>query len=375
MYYVQKRQLCASGMYLRRKVALRRIMKRVLMCVMMVLVLGALSGCGKMSAEDIMKKYAEKNLSVDNCEAAMKMSMEMTDGEESYKMSMDSTMKIMTTPEYKANVVMSMDMGELGTYDVDTYIMKEGDTYYTYMNTMDTWMKQEIASDTIEDEISTYSDQVNMDVYIKNMQNFSLTGEEKLGEKDTYKIEGTISGDSLKEIMETSSVGDFAAVDLEEIDFAAMGDLTVSLWVGKEDFTPVKIYMDMTAMLNSMMAAEQTEVTVSSCTLELEYTGFGTVTDIALPEEAKDAILMDDYFDTDDDIDVDSDDLYDLDDIEDTDGDADLDFDEDIDDDTDADSDIDNDVDADADLDIDDDADADSDTDNDVDADFDDDAE
>lgn len=336
-------------------------MKRVLMCVMMVLVLGALSGCSKMSAEDIMKKYAEKNLSVDNCEAAMKMSMEMTDGEESYKMSMDSKMKIMTTPEYKANIVMSMDMGELGTYDVDTYIMKEGDTYYTYMNTMDTWMKQEIASDAIEDEIATYSDQVNMDVYIKNMKNFSLTGEEKIGEKDTYKIEGTISGDSIKEIMENSTVGDFAAVDLEGIDFAAMGDLAVSLWVGKDDFTPVKIYMDMTAMLNSMMTADEAGVTVSSCILELEYTGFGTVTDITLPEEAKNAISMDDYMDADDDIDVDSDYLYDLEDIEDMDGGDDADI-----DDTDADDDADADLDDDADFDLDDDDDADLDDDSDM---------
>lgn len=322
---------------------MRKMMKRILMCVMMALVLGALSGCGNMSAEDIMKKYTEKNLSVDNCEAAMKMSMEMSGDGESYKMSMDSKMKIMTTPEYKANIVMSMDMGELGAYDVDTYIMKEGDTYYTYMNTMDTWMKQEIASDTIEDEISTYSDQVNMDIYIKNMKNFSLAGEEKVGDKDTYKIEGAISGDSLKEIMENSSVGDFAAVDLEGIDFAAMGDLKVSLWVGKEDFTPVKIYMDMTAMLNSMMSAEAEGVTVASCILELEYTGFGTVTDITLPEEAKDAIMMDDYMDTDDDMDLDSDEVLD------TDGDADIDddTDADIDDTEGTDSDTDNDVDAD----------------------------
>ncbi len=300
-----------------------KFMKRLLMCVLMVLVLGTLSGCGKLSAEEIIKKYTEQNLSVDNCEADMKINMEMAGEGQSFNMSVSSKMKIMATPEYKANIVMNMDMGELGSYDVDTYIMKEDDAYYTYMNTMDTWMKQEIASDSIEDEIATYSDQVNMDIYIKNMKNFSLAGEEQIGERETYKIEGIISGDSLKEVMENSSVGDYAAVDLDEIDFSGIGDLPVSFWVDKKDFTPVKIYMDMAALLNSMMTAENAGVTVNSCVLELEYTGFGTVKDIVLPEEAKDAIMMDDVDDTDlDDVDnpdLDDVDDPDLDDVDDTD--------------------------------------------------------
>ena len=269
-----------------------KLMKQMLLGIVMLLMLGILTGCGKMTAEEIIEKYTSSNASVDNCEATMKMNMGMSDGTNELNIVVDSDMKLMTTPEYKANVTMKMDMGEMGSYDMDTYIVKEDDSYYTYINTMDTWMKQEIASDNIDAELATYSDQVNADVYIKNMQNFNLAGEETVGEKETYKIEGIVTGEALKEVLENSSAADYAAADLDDIDFSTLGDLTITLWIDKKEFTPVKMYMDMTQMMNSLMTGEDLGVSISTCTMELEYTGFGTVTEITLPEEAKDAILM-----------------------------------------------------------------------------------
>lgn len=273
-----------------------KLFKRLLICVMMVLVLGSLSGCGKMSAEDIIAKYTEQNLSVDNCEATMKMNMEMGQAEstETYKIAVDSEMKIMTSPEYKAYIKMKMDMGALGAYDMDTYIVKEGEEYCTYMYSSDTWMKQAIDASSIDEELKNYSDQVNMDVYIKNMKNFSLAGEETVEGKDTYKIEGTISGESLQEVLEKSELSDYAATDLDGVDFSTLGDLTVSVWISKDDFKPVKIYMDMTEMMNKMMDSQNLGMSIATCTMEFIYTGFGTVTDITLPEEAKNAVSLDD---------------------------------------------------------------------------------
>lgn len=291
-----------------------RLLKRVLICVMMVLVLGSLSGCGNMSAEDIIAKYTEQNLSVDNCEAAMKMYFEMgeQDSAETYKISMDSTIKMMVSPEYKANITMKMDMGQLGSYDMDTYIVKEGEEYYTYIYSSDTWMKQVVDAGDIDEELKSYSDQVNMDLYIKNMKNFSLVGEETVEGKEAYKIEGTISGESIQEILEQSELSDYAGADTEGVDYSTLGSLTVSVWIGKDDFRPVKIYMDMTEMMAKLMAGQEIGVTIPSCTMEFIYTGFGTVTDITLPEEAKNAISLDDTMDDFDDDDLDAD--WDLDD-------------------------------------------------------------
>lgn len=279
-----------------------KLFKRLLVCAMMVFVLGALSGCGGMSADEIMEKYAENNLSVDNCEATMKMEMEMgQDGsDETFKVSVDSSMQIMTTPDYKAYITMAMDMGELGNYDVDTYIMKDGDSYYTYMYSMDTWMKQALPSDDLIESFENYSDQIDMNLYIKNMKNFSLAGEETVGDKETYKIEGTISGDSLKEIVENIELAETAGVDAEAFDYSSVGDLPLSIWVSKDDFKPVKIYMDLSSMMGSIMSTQGLGVTVPVCTVEVEYTGFGTVTDIVLPEEAKNAVSLDDSLDVED---------------------------------------------------------------------------
>lgn len=286
--------------------------KRLLVCVMMVFVLGSLSGCGKMSAEDIIAKYTEQNLSIDNCEASMKMNFEMgqADTADTYKISMNSDIKMMVSPEYKAAITMAMDMGELGTYDVDTYIVKEGDAYWTYMYSSDTWMKQAIEADAIDEELKNYSDQVNMDLYIKNMKNFSLVGEETVEGKETYKIDGSISGEAIQEILDQSELSDYAGADTDGVDYSTLGSLTVSVWIGKDDFRPVKIYMDMTEMMGKLMDSQGAGITVPSCTMEFIYTGFGTVTDITLPEEAKDAISLDDAMEDLDEDDLDSEDDF-----------------------------------------------------------------
>lgn len=286
-----------------------KVCKRLLVCVMMVFVLGALSGCGKMTAEEVIKKYTEKSASIDNCEATMKMNMEMgQDGvEETYKVAVDSEIKMMTTPEYKAYVSMKMDMGSLGSYDMDTYIMKDGEEYYTYMYSAGQWMKQAMDADSIDEELNNYKNQVNTDVYIKNMKDFKLAGEETVEGKETYKIDGTISGEALQEVLEQSEVSDFAGVDTDSVDLSTLGSLTVSVWIDKKEFVPVKVYMDMTQMMSTMMEGQGLGVTVPVCTIEFLYTGFGTVTDITLPEEAKNAVSLDDAMnDVDTDVDYDS---------------------------------------------------------------------
>lgn len=277
---------------------MKKTAKRLLMCMLLVVFACTCSGCGKMTAEKVMEKFTENQVTMDNCEATMKMNMVMEASGESFEMNVDAAMQVIAKPDMKAKVAMSMDMGELGSYDMDTYIIKEGEQYYTYVNASDMWMKQAIDSEEIDEQLSTYSNQMNYDVYTKNMQNFVLEGEELVGEKETYKITGVVSGESLKEVMEQSGVSEYSATELEGIDFSQMGDLPVTLWVEKKTFHPAKISIDMAGMMaNILAAAEEAEdevsgVTIPACSIELEYISFD-VQDIVLPEEAKDAVEMD----------------------------------------------------------------------------------
>ncbi len=269
--------------------------RKLLMCMLLVVFAITCSGCGKLTAEEIIEKFAESSASVDNCEATMKMNMTMESAGESFSITMDSTMQMVMNPDIEAKVAMNMDMGEMGAYDMETYIVKEEDAYYTYVKASDMWMKQEIPSEELESQLSTYKDQVDYSVYTDNMQNFKLEGEELVGEKETYKISGVITGESLKAVMEKSGVSDYAVADTEGIDYSQLGDLKITLWVEKKTFVPVKIYMDMADMMANMLASseETAEIKMPVCDMEVEYVSFD-VKEIVLPEEAKNATNMED---------------------------------------------------------------------------------
>ncbi len=272
-----------------------RLGKKILLtCVMAVMAI-SFAGCGKLSAEDVIRKYTEKNLTVDNCEATMSLNMEMgsSDSSDTYQFRINSQLQLMKDPDYKAYMKMNMDMGSIGKYDMDTYIMKDGDQYYTYMYSANTWMKQALDNDVLSEQQDNMNNQLNMDIYIKNMKNFSLTGEETVEDKETFKIEGKITGDALKEVFEQSDVSSLVGTDADDVDFSSLGDLNVTIWIDKNEFTPVKIYADMAPMMESIMQMQGQKVTIPVCTMELVYQGFGTVTDITLPEDAKNAVSID----------------------------------------------------------------------------------
>lgn len=272
-----------------------RLGKKILLICVMAVMAVSFAGCGKLSAEDVIREYTEKNLTVDNCEATMSLNMEMgsSDSSDTYQFRINSQMQLMKDPDYKAYMKMNMDMGSIGKYDMDTYIMKDGDQYYTYMYSANTWMKQALDDDVLSEQQDNMNNQLNMDIYIKNMKNFSLAGEETVEDKETFKIEGKITGDALKEVFEQSDVSSLVGTDADDVDFSSLGDLNVTIWIDKKEFTPVKIYADMAPMMESIMQMQGQKMTIPVCTMELVYQGFGTVTDITLPEDAKNAVSID----------------------------------------------------------------------------------
>lgn len=272
-----------------------RLGKKILLTCVMAVMAVSFAGCGKLSAEDVIRKYTEKNLTVDNCEATMSLNMEMgsSDSSDTYQFRINSQLQLMKDPDYKAYMKMNMDMGSIGKYDMDTYIMKDGDQYYTYMYSANTWMKQALDNDVLSEQQDNMNNQLNMDIYIKNMKNFSLAGEETVEDKEAFKIEGKITGDALKEVFEQSDVSSLVGTDADDVDFSSLGDLNVTIWIDKKEFTPVKIYADMAPMMESIMQMQGQKMTIPVCTMELVYQGFGTVTDITLPEDAKNAVSID----------------------------------------------------------------------------------
>lgn len=255
-------------------------------------------GNRELTPEQIINKIEESTKDAKNFAATMSMDMEMSSGDESVDMSVSSDMKVITDPEYKAQITMNMDMGSLGAYDMDMYLGKEGDKYYTYTNMLDTWSKQEMDESLFNKTVEDYNQQMNFDIYLKNVDSFSKTGEEEIDGKNIIIIEGTVSGESLEEVIEQTQVLDQMGVEDIKDMYKDLGDLPVKFWVDEETYIPSKIYIDMKDMMNSIMSNvmesqnSTEELDISKCDMEMEYKSIGDVEDFDIPQEALEATLI-----------------------------------------------------------------------------------
>ena len=77
-------------------------------------------------------------------------------------------------------------------------------------------------------------------------------------------------------------------------DTEALSDVPISIWIDKEAMLPVKYEMDMTEMMQSLMAQVSAAVsmeypTVSGMKISMTIGGIDTVEAITIPDEARNA--------------------------------------------------------------------------------------
>ena len=145
-----------------------------------------------------------------------------------------------------------------------------------------------------------------MNLYLGSINSFKEVGTEQVNGKDAVKYEGTISNEELSEVMETAGTADsLTQLGITEDQVVAMyselGDLPVQVWIETESGLPVKYEMDMTDMMQKLMdkvvesmgedAAGMT-ITMDKVFVSMSLSDFNAVSEIVIPEEAKNAQEM-----------------------------------------------------------------------------------
>lgn len=279
--------------------------KRFLAAVAAMAMALAAAGCGggnggdagAADVEALLTKAQETMAGVESMATDMDMEIGMAMGEES--MDMITNAKILTVNEpLKMQMDMSMDMGEMGSQNMQMFAEEKDGQFVTYSNIDGTWYAQSVTMD----DLSQYNAEGNMDLYLKNISNFSKTGEEDVNGATASKIEGVLTGDAMKEAIQESGVlGSVESMGLSEEDMEAIysSDLPLTMWIDADGYV-VKYEMDMTTMMQAVMdqamasagaTAEDGKIEISKTFIRMTCKDFNAV-EVEIPAETANATVI-----------------------------------------------------------------------------------
>ncbi len=249
---------------------------------------------------DVMQAAQEKLDSVSSMTCDMRMDMEMSADGQNIQTSIYGVSDMINDP-MTMKMDMTMNIGEMDM-DMQVYAAEENGAYTIYTGMDDgtgtmNWSKQSVAD---MDTLKQYQAKDNMNMYLDAIDSFKEAGVEKVNGSEATRYDGIIANDSLNEVMASSGMLDqFAQMGYDKAEMEAMysnlGDLPIKIWIDNESGMPVQYHMNMTEIMQSLMANMASDdedagaVTIDSVTLGMTMYNFDGVDSIEIPEEALNA--------------------------------------------------------------------------------------
>ena len=275
----------------------RRIVALLLAAALTV----SLAGCGggTKDATANIKAALEKANAVESMDATMLMEMDMSILGISMETETMMTMSCFNDP-LRLKADMTMDMGDLGSVSMSMYANTDGDDYTMYLYDGTSWTVDSVDMG----DLLQYDAQQSMNLYLEHAASFTLAGSEEINGSTADKYTGVIPGEAMSEVMSksaaTSSMESMTGeldMDLSEL-YKDVGDLPITVWVDRQSGYPVRYYLVMTKMMQSILektmaaAVESGEanlsgmITVNQLTITMDCYNFGNATEFTIPDEA-----------------------------------------------------------------------------------------
>lgn len=279
------------------------MMKRVnriaalLAAAVLALGLSACAGEGGGGESDPLKAAMANLDAAKSMDACMVMEMDMEANGEKLESVTTMDTSVFTDP-MRMKVDLTMDMGAYGSVTNSIYAESDGGSGYTmYLFDGSSWASQAAT----EDDLAMYDVSGSIDGYIDSVTAFSQTGEEQVDGVDTYKYTGAISGEAMENVVKESgaldSLGDLGLDESQMNEMlSGLGDISVSLWISRDDPYPVRCEMDMTAIMDGLMqnmvtamggAESGVTMSIPKMLFTITCSNFNSATDFEIPAEAK----------------------------------------------------------------------------------------
>ena len=184
-----------------------------------------------MTAEDRVKAANEKMAEVTSMDSNMKMEMDMSAGEQAVSTVTDMDITYFMDP-LKMKINMTMDMGELGSQSMEMYADVVDDVYTMYVNDGTQWLSQEIPAEAL----GAYDTKEAMMSYLGDPSAYTEVGTEDIDGVSAVKLEGKLSGDELKEAVESSgSLDSLSSLGLDSATISGLyedlGEVPIYVWL------------------------------------------------------------------------------------------------------------------------------------------------
>lgn len=255
------------------------------------------SGTNKEDASAKIQAALEKVNAVKNMDATMQMEMDLSVMGQSVETDTTMNMTCFNDP-VKVKADMTMTMGSLGGISMSVYADATDGNYTIYMFDGSNWTTQEADIS----QLGQYDAQKSMSLYLECGEDFALAGSEEINGATADKYSGVIRGEALEKVLASTAAtqsmesvsGELNLADL----YSDLGDLPITVWVDRETGYPVRYYLAMTEMMQSILekvaptAAEVGEtningmMTVNQVNITMDCYNFNNATEFEIPAEA-----------------------------------------------------------------------------------------
>ena len=260
----------------------------------------SLAACGNGANQDptaAIQAALEKIDAVESMDAVMFMEMDMSVMGQSIEADTTMNMSCFNDP-VKLKADMTMNMGAMGSVSMSIYAQQDGEMCSTYLYDGTGWTVETMDLG----DLQQYDAQESMSLYLECGEDFTLAGSEKINGSTADKYTGVIRGEALEKVLASSAATQSVESISGELDLADLysdlGDLPITVCVDRETGYPVRYYLVMTKMMQSILektmaaAVESGEanlsgmMTVDQLTITMDCYNFGNATEFTIPDEA-----------------------------------------------------------------------------------------
>ncbi|MFZ5942588.1 MAG: DUF6612 family protein [Bacillota bacterium] len=277
--------------------------KRILLIGLLVMLVA--TGCGTKdltkgkSAQEIIEGTYEKMAQVQNYDMNLQMQMKMETPEGKLDMTLDGKATIFQKPMLMKMVLQTKDPESGESVAIEQYMEQTEKGLNVYQKVEEQWIKMSMNDPSLA-EMMNMDPANNMKIFLENLKEAKiLNQEEKVGEKDTVKIEMAASSEIYEDLMKQMPGMNFSQANMPfgPEFLSKMGDIKYVLWIDKLTLETVKTSMDLTENIQNLGKALVDSGTVPKelagifagmeMSASYEIYNLDTAEKFEIPEEAK----------------------------------------------------------------------------------------
>ena len=199
------------------------------------------------------------------------------------------------------------DMGDMGKLNTALYVSREEEGLVLYsgldaVGTGDlTWIRKTLDETETAETEGRYDVLHGLDLYLGGMTGLTEIGREQVDGWEAVRYDGTVPGEALGEIVRSAGLFDqLGKLGLDAgASLAQAGDMTVCVWLDAASWRPVRCDMDLTALMQGLLASfssapdgsplageAEAELSAGKAACSLRVTGYNGVESIEIPAAA-----------------------------------------------------------------------------------------